>query len=367
MKRFITITTMLIWVFLVGLKAKGQSISINDFGLSPDTSAMLDISSNNKGLLIPRMTTAERLSIVRPATGLLVYQTDGIEGFYVLSSTNVWEKITYDSNRGDNFGNHTATTNLILNNNYLSNDGDPEGIKVDNQGNVGIGLVSTVLPVSELHISGNVGASPDDGVFIDIQNTAGTFGSLSGIRFKNNTFTTNIRYQAAIFHRTLSGLGYQLNFAVRDNSTTDLVDTADIAMTITEDKFVGINTIDPSSELDVNGNIEVNGEVNRPSTGGFNLVPIAMARVFGSTGNMTNSTPNVSCRRTGIGQYEITVTGHTANINNDFVSATLVGGGSGTVTVNSLSGVYTVRTYNPDALLLSVPADRNFSIIIYAP
>ena len=40
----------------------------------------------------------------------------------------------------DNLGNHTATQNIQLNGNYISNDGDNEGITVSELGNVGIGL-----------------------------------------------------------------------------------------------------------------------------------------------------------------------------------------------------------------------------------
>jgi hypothetical protein len=42
----------------------------------PNTSAMLDISSTTRGLLAPRMTTAQRNSIASPAKGLLVYDND---------------------------------------------------------------------------------------------------------------------------------------------------------------------------------------------------------------------------------------------------------------------------------------------------
>jgi hypothetical protein len=54
---------------------------------TPNSSAMLEINSNAKGLLIPRMTEAQRSGISFPATGLLVYQTDGITGFYFNSGT----------------------------------------------------------------------------------------------------------------------------------------------------------------------------------------------------------------------------------------------------------------------------------------
>lgn len=50
-----------------------QGVSINPTGNNPDTSAMLDVGSTNKGLLLPRLTTAQRDAISLPATGLLVY------------------------------------------------------------------------------------------------------------------------------------------------------------------------------------------------------------------------------------------------------------------------------------------------------
>jgi len=39
---------------------------------TPHPSAKLHIEANDKGVLIPRLTSAQRLSIVAPATGLLV-------------------------------------------------------------------------------------------------------------------------------------------------------------------------------------------------------------------------------------------------------------------------------------------------------
>jgi hypothetical protein len=43
--------------------------------ISPDASAMLDIESTDKGILVPRMTSAQRIAIATPATGLLVFDT----------------------------------------------------------------------------------------------------------------------------------------------------------------------------------------------------------------------------------------------------------------------------------------------------
>lgn len=59
---------------------RAQNIGINANGATPNVSAMLDIdvsgiTGTKRGLLIPRMTTAERNAIPGPATGLLVYDT----------------------------------------------------------------------------------------------------------------------------------------------------------------------------------------------------------------------------------------------------------------------------------------------------
>lgn len=55
------------------------------------------------------------------------------------------------STTADNFGNHTATRNILLNGNFISNDGGNEGIRIDNSGNVGIGNSS---PTSALDVIG---------------------------------------------------------------------------------------------------------------------------------------------------------------------------------------------------------------------
>lgn len=54
---------------------------------SPAASAALELSATDKGLLVPRLTAAQRTAISSPATGLLVYQTDGITGLYMYSGS----------------------------------------------------------------------------------------------------------------------------------------------------------------------------------------------------------------------------------------------------------------------------------------
>jgi hypothetical protein len=53
---------------------------------TPNPSAKLDIQSNNSGVLVPRMTAAQRNAIANPATGLLVFVTDN-NSFYFNSGT----------------------------------------------------------------------------------------------------------------------------------------------------------------------------------------------------------------------------------------------------------------------------------------
>jgi hypothetical protein len=62
--------------------AFSQAVAINSTGASPDASSLLDVSSTNKGMLLPRMTQAQRNAIASPANGLFIYQTDGTPGLY---------------------------------------------------------------------------------------------------------------------------------------------------------------------------------------------------------------------------------------------------------------------------------------------
>jgi hypothetical protein len=62
--------------------AHAQGVGINATGAPADTSAILDLSSTSKGLLVPRLTSAQRAAIALPATGLVVFQTDGAQGLY---------------------------------------------------------------------------------------------------------------------------------------------------------------------------------------------------------------------------------------------------------------------------------------------
>ena len=59
---------------------------------TPNASSLLEIKSTNKGLLIPRMTQAQRNAITSPATGLMIYQTNATPGFYYYGG-NGWKSV----------------------------------------------------------------------------------------------------------------------------------------------------------------------------------------------------------------------------------------------------------------------------------
>jgi hypothetical protein len=67
---------------------------------TPNNSAILDVSSTTKGLLIPRLTTAQRNAIANPAAGLLIYDTDN-------KKLSVYNGSTWNDN--SNGGNQTFT------------------------------------------------------------------------------------------------------------------------------------------------------------------------------------------------------------------------------------------------------------------
>ena len=82
---FMKKATLLLFFMIYSLSF--AQVGINADNSAPDASAMLDIKSTSSGLLIPRMTAADRDNIATPATGLTVYVTDD-NGFYYFDGTN---------------------------------------------------------------------------------------------------------------------------------------------------------------------------------------------------------------------------------------------------------------------------------------
>ncbi|MDO7873520.1 tail fiber domain-containing protein [Hymenobacter sp. ASUV-10] len=94
--------------------AQAQTGSVGIGTPTPAASAALEVRSTSKGLLLPRLTTAQRdvltaSTTAPPVPGLLIYLTDGTPGLYAYDGTT-WVRLG-----ADNLGNHSATQTLNLN------------------------------------------------------------------------------------------------------------------------------------------------------------------------------------------------------------------------------------------------------------
>ena len=91
-------------LFIPCLNSFGQ-VSVTRDESPPDASAMLDVQATDAGMLIPRMTQAQRMTIADPANGLMVYQANGISGFYYFDGIG-WTRIGGHSGHyiGESFG-----------------------------------------------------------------------------------------------------------------------------------------------------------------------------------------------------------------------------------------------------------------------
>ena len=78
--------------------ANSQGVSINEDGAEPDSSALLDLQSTSKGLLVPRMAQYQITDIQDPANGLIVFNTTDNKYYAYLETENAWKEISYGTN-----------------------------------------------------------------------------------------------------------------------------------------------------------------------------------------------------------------------------------------------------------------------------
>jgi hypothetical protein len=177
---------------------------------TPHASAQLEISSANKGLLIPRMTQANRP--VSPATGLLIYQTNNTPGFYYFNGSS-WAALS---------GPWAYNGSTIYN---------------TNEGNVGIGTNS---PAGTLHV--NAGA--DGSLLITNEFTGYTLSD--GLRIRMNGLTSTIQ------NSENGDLQIQTN-----QGAAGLYGTPSIWIKPTG--AIGIGTSTPGAKLEVAGQVKITG------------------------------------------------------------------------------------------------------------
>lgn len=191
----------------------GSGVSVNGTGANADGSAIMDIQSTTKGLLIPRMTTLQRIAIPSPFTGLLVFDNSTNSFWYYNGST--WSDLSGGSSKWN------ASGNDIYNN---------------NPGNVGIGTSNP----------GGVRLAVDSSIMIDQSNSNQGFLDRSSLYFGSDM-------RVGILRSFLSGSSGRNGLGFFTNNTR--------RMTIDSTGQVGIGTINPLQKLHVNGTTYLAGNV----------------------------------------------------------------------------------------------------------
>jgi hypothetical protein len=157
----------LLFLFLfLGIYSSNAQENVGIGTKTPNQSAILDLESADKGLLIPRLTIEKRNNILSPANGLMIYQTNEKPGFYFYNGS-MWKSL----GEGDakavalDVANWSKTGDAGINpaTNFLgTTDAQPliiktsntERLRVTENGRVGFG---TDTPLEKFHMfSGNV-------------------------------------------------------------------------------------------------------------------------------------------------------------------------------------------------------------------
>lgn len=111
MRKSIFIYFLLFLVFCNQLEAQTVIVTDDSTYTSGAASAVLELNSSSKGFLGPKLTNSQKKAIASPATGLMIYQTDSIPGYYIFNNGK-WEHV--ESNVGS-VSVVTKTTNSTIN------------------------------------------------------------------------------------------------------------------------------------------------------------------------------------------------------------------------------------------------------------
>jgi len=173
MKNYTKKITFIIAILIAGLFHSktifSQSVAVNDDGSAPNANAILDIdiSTNDAGILIPRLTTAERTgtfddSFGASEDGLTVYD-ETLHRFYYWNTT-AWQELTVQGANWSILGNTGINPATDF---FGTTDAQPIIFKTNgaerarflSSGNLGIGITS---PDAPLHVDGSVDATYSD-------------------------------------------------------------------------------------------------------------------------------------------------------------------------------------------------------------
>ncbi len=195
----------IVGTFILGGYAASAQNNIGIGTPSPSASAKLDISSTTQGLLMPRMTQAQRDAIATPAAGLMIFQTNNTPGFYYYTGS-AWQAVSPASSGSsagvDVYGTGEAGALTISANTDWATT-PPANLNFQYSSiTVNSGVTFTVPSGTKLHCSGNVSISGT----INVAAANNTFKATNGERgiahsmavFSDNTFIPQAVRAAAI-------------------------------------------------------------------------------------------------------------------------------------------------------------------------
>jgi hypothetical protein len=195
----------LLLILIAGFSTNAQ-VGISATNSPPNASAMLDVSSTIKGLLIPRMTSAQRIAIPTPlpANGLMVFDTD-TQTIWVIQS-GAWVNLA----TAVAYAQWSVNGSNIFYNGNVNMGGEPavySNLNVTHSGNDGI-LVKSTSGSSSVDIDGYSGGGISfktqgqntwnmDGFYDDFsmynsvtnKKIIEVSGSTNNIRFGNDSFS----------------------------------------------------------------------------------------------------------------------------------------------------------------------------------
>ena len=221
MKRFLFMLMACVLTFNI---AAGQSLAINITGAAANSSSILDVSSTSKGVLVPRMTKAQKNVIASPAAGLLVYQSapDSIGFHYYNSSQWVWLNPSGTAGNDWSITGNTGTDTAV---NFIgTSDNMPIRLK---QNNVWIGQLNRNNDnyfIGELAGKSNTAGVRNVaiGTFALLSNTTGSSNIAIGTQALgiNTTGNSNVAIgDSAAYNANVSGIVAVGNKALLNNTT----------------------------------------------------------------------------------------------------------------------------------------------------
>jgi hypothetical protein len=200
-------------------------VSINTDGSLPDNSAMLDVKSTVKGVLLPRMTLVQRNAITSPAAGLTIFQTDNTPGIYFNSGSSgspIW--VMAGSGSFWSLGGNTGTT---VGTNFLgTTDARPLMFKVNNQK---AGYIDYALPFNAgfgYQTLNSITSGIDNtaiGNYALPVNTTGYSNTANGYAtlFNNTTgYQNTANGQGALYYNTVGSNNIATGFGALVSNTT---------------------------------------------------------------------------------------------------------------------------------------------------